>query len=545
VIVRLTAQNNSDFVNLPINRAAVLAPTVRMATKTHKRGISEREKDELEGSTPAKRLRVEQTDPPEGKNGIVESPLEQDDEEGQIVPIAPAPVVDDLYLETVNRSMLEFDFERVCSVTLTNLNVYGCLVCGKYFSGRGKATPAYAHSLGEDHHVYINLQTLKVYVLPENYEVKSAALDDIKYVVNPTFTKQQVAKLDKDSPERYSLANEKYIPGFVGLNNLKANDYMNAVVQILTHVSPLRNFFILEPLDGRPELVRQFSSITRKIWNQRAFKGHVSPHEFLQQILSLTKNLFKIDEQGDPAEFLMRLLNDLHRQLGGNPKKQGSSIIYKLFQGQVHMQSQEIVVGGGTGDVEGRESRLTFVPGRAILDRDVQFLLLTLDLPPAPLFQDAIEKNIIPQVDIYSLLSKYDGRTSQELAGERRRFKISKLPPYMIFHIKRLKRTDFTVEHNPTIVTFPITSLDMKEYAYSFAAPPGTSTMYDLIGNITLESMYTPGGQEKRVYKAQVKDFSRDQWYVIQDLIVEVLEKERMHLAESYIQVWQRQKKVS
>ena len=31
--------------------------------------------------------------------------------------------------------MLEFDFEKVCSVTLTNLNVYGCLVCGKYFSG--------------------------------------------------------------------------------------------------------------------------------------------------------------------------------------------------------------------------------------------------------------------------------------------------------------------------------------------------------------------------------------------------------------------------
>ena len=77
------------------------------------------------------------------------------------------------------------------------------------------------------------------------------------------------------------------------------------------------------------------------------------------------------------------------------------------------MQSQEIVVGGGVGEVEGRESRLTFVPGRAIVDRDVQFLMLTLDLPPRPLFQDVIDKNIIPQVDIFSLLAKYDGRTSQ------------------------------------------------------------------------------------------------------------------------------------
>jgi U4/U6.U5 tri-snRNP-associated protein 2 len=108
----------------------------------------------------------------------------------------------------------------------------------------------------------------------------------------------------------------------------------------------------------------------------------------------------------------------------------------------------------------------------------------------------------------------------------------------LIFHIKRLKKTDYdNIEHNPTIVTFPITSLDMKDYAYSFAAPPGTSTKYDLIGNVTLESIWTPGGVEKYVYRAQVKDFSRDKWFVIQDLIVEELEKERMHLAESYIQV--------
>jgi len=77
----------------------------------------------------------------------------------------------------------------------------------------------------------------------------------------------------------------------------------------------------------------------------------------------------------------------------------------------------------------------------------------------------------------------------------------------------------------------------MKEYAYSFAAPPGTSTLYDLIGNVTHESVRTPGGDEKHVYRAQVKDFSRDKWFIIQDLIVEELEKERMHLAESYIQV--------
>lgn len=58
--------------------------------------------------------------------------------------------------------MLDFDFERLCSVTLSHNNIYACLVDGKYFQGRGKSSPAYAHAIAEDKHVYINLSTQKV-----------------------------------------------------------------------------------------------------------------------------------------------------------------------------------------------------------------------------------------------------------------------------------------------------------------------------------------------------------------------------------------------
>jgi U4/U6.U5 tri-snRNP-associated protein 2 len=43
------------------------------------------------------------------------------------------------------------------------------------------------------------------------------------------------------------------------------------------------------------------------------------------------------------------------------------------------------------------------------------FLFLAIDLPPPPLFQDSVEKNIIPQVTIHSLLAKFDGKTTQVL----------------------------------------------------------------------------------------------------------------------------------
>ena len=41
------------------------------------------------------------------------------------------------------------------------------------------------------------------------------------------------------------------------------------------------------------------------------------------------------------------------------------------------------------------------------------FLFLALDLPPPPLFQDSVEKNIIPQVTLASVLAKYDGKTTK------------------------------------------------------------------------------------------------------------------------------------
>lgn len=39
------------------------------------------------------------------------------------------------YLDTINRQVLDFDFEKLCSISLSRINVYACLVCGKYFQG--------------------------------------------------------------------------------------------------------------------------------------------------------------------------------------------------------------------------------------------------------------------------------------------------------------------------------------------------------------------------------------------------------------------------
>ena len=75
--------------------------------------------------------------------------------------------------------------------------------------------------------------------------------------------------------------------------NLQANDYMNVILQSLSHVEGVRNYFLeadnyLHILKSRPpgdqsfELVTRFGELIRKLWNPKNFKAHVSPHEMLQ-----------------------------------------------------------------------------------------------------------------------------------------------------------------------------------------------------------------------------------------------------------------------
>lgn len=457
---------------------------------------------------------------------------------------APTEGYNDLYLDSIDRSVLDFDFEKLCSVSLSNINVYACLVCGKYYQGRGPKSHAYFHALEVGHHVYVNMQTKRVYVLPEGYEVMSKSLEDIKFVVDPQLSKEEVAHLDTEAKDAWDLAGKKYRPGFVGLNNIKANDYFNVVMQTLSHIPPLRNFFMLEDLNGRSELIQRFSILTRKIWNTRAFKTHVSPHELLQQISRQSNKRFDLLHQSDPVDFLSWFLNNLHLALGGSKTKPGTSIIQRIFQGRLKVESQKITAKADATD------RLRFEEAAHVDESIIPYMLLTLDLPPAPLFQDELDKNIIPQVPLTSILSKYDGLKPAEHLNTRKRYRLlHPLPPYLLFHIKRFSKNKFVSERNPTIVTFPTRSLDMGPYVQPDPQvyPPGEPIWYDLVANVTHEAVRirddsVEGEAEKKVWRAQVRDRAREEWLEIQDLFVEKAASETLFTKESYLMVWEKRK---
>ncbi|PYH93741.1 cysteine proteinase [Aspergillus ellipticus CBS 707.79] len=500
---------------------------------------------------------------------------------------APMEGYGDLYLDTINREILDFDFEKQCSVSLSNINVYACLVCGKYFQGRGPKSHAYYHGLEVGHHVFVNMGTKKVYVLPEGYEVKNKSLDDIKYVVDPYYNKEEVVKLDKEVHDAFDLAGSRYRPGFVGMNNIKANDYLNVVVQLLAHVFPIRNYFLLHefPQPGTPQLALRFSTLVRKLWNPKAFRSHVSPHELLQEIALRSSKRFTLTQQSDPVDFLSWFLNNLHLSLGGSkkPSKKPTSIIQAAFQGHLKIESQAITAHSDT-----QNARLVFTESGTINSQTTPFLILTLDLPPTPLFQSANRESIIPQIPLTTLLNKYNGITASEKLAHRVRHRLlHPLPPYLLFHIKRFSKNRFVSERNPTIVTFPSPrSLDMSSYVEPNPDiwPPGEPILYDLVANIILDpNTAAPGaheeaaadkgvnaagggsstgagaGSEKVSWLVQLHDKAMSventrlqkehtgeqrgpEWLEVQDLFVKRAESETLFTREGYLMVWERRK---
>ncbi|MEE6478920.1 hypothetical protein FKM82_012049 [Ascaphus truei] len=470
------------------------------------------------------------------------------------------------YLDTINRSVLDFDFEKLCSISLSHINVYACLVCGKYFQGRGLKSHAYIHSVQFSHHVFLNLHTLKFYCLPDNYKIIDSSLEDItvygapplpnlplpgtsgsagvKYVLKPTFTKPQICNLDKQAKLSRAYDGTTYLPGIVGLNNIKANDYANAVLQALSNVPPLRNYFLEEenyrgiqrpPGDIMFLLVQRFGELMRKLWNPRNFKAHVSPHEMLQAVVLCSKKNFQITKQGDGVDFLSWFLNALNSALGGTKKKK-KTVVTDVFQGSMRIFTKKLP--HPDLPVEEKE-QLQHNEEYQETMQESPFMYLTLDLPTAPLYKDEKEQLIIPQVPLFSILAKFNGITEKEYKTYKenflKRFQLTKLPPYLIFCIKRFTKNNFFVEKNPTIVNFPITNVDLREYLAEEFHTVHKNTTYDLIANIVHDGKPNEGS-----YRIHVLHHGTGKWYELQDLQVTDILPQMITLSEAYIQIWKR-----
>ena len=365
-------------------------------------------------------------------------------------------------------------------------------------------------------------------------------------MLKPTFTKDEIRSLDTNSKLCRAFDGTTYLSGIVGVNNIKANDYCNVILQALSHVSHLRNYFLDERNYDRlvhkhslnAILTQRFGELLRKLWNPRNFKAHVSPHEMLQAVVLCSKKQFTITKQGDPISFLSWFLNTLHQCLKSS-KTDHNSMINRCFQGSMRVFSRKVLPIDKTYD---EKLQLMLEDEYKESCEQINYLYLTLDLPPTPLFKDEFQENIIPQVALQTILNKFDGVSEKEYStykeSQLKRFELIKLPRYLILYIKRFTKNTFFVEKNPMIVNFQIKDLDLTEYLSEEVRAEHPRPVYDLIANIIHEGT---SKDSKGIYKLHILHEGSGKWFELQDLhVIEVL-PQMITLAESYIQIWKRQ----
>ena len=109
------------------------------------------------------------------------------------------------------------------------------------------------------------------------------------------------------------------------------------------------------------------------------------------------------------------------------------------------------------------------------------FFYLSQRLPSAPLFKDAQQQTILPQIPLYTLLAKFDSRTlSYPAPLTRTRHSLTRLPAYLIVHYQRFASNAFFTEKNPTLVTFPLKGLDLRDLVVDRESNAGRKEVADM-----------------------------------------------------------------
>lgn len=391
----------------------------------------------------------------------------------------------DIYLDTVNRKVLNFDMPLICSVSLATTNIHICLVCNRYLQGASLSSPAFTHAVDTNHHVYINTQTSKFIILPEQLvlsENRSKDLRDIQLLLQPKFGKQVISELDSRPLEGKTMAGEAYDVGFVPL----VNDYMSDIIDTrfdakegnsilkhntlyyaLLHLPLVRDHLLEYKNSESTPLSNQLSNLTKKIWSPYLFKNFTSSFAIEYYLVSCRLPTKILD---DVRLFYTWILNTL--------MKENKKLYKDLFTGKL--------VSKGSA-------------------KPIKFINLTVKLPQQSVFKGSTSSSI-EQYDLMTLIKE-------------KGYQVLKFPQYLVIYIDRtndVQLEGIEQQLNKSIVKFDPNTLQLNE-----------RTNYKLLANITDS-------------KVQVLDKSRKRWMEFDGVGVKEVEKELLFIANSQLQIWEK-----
>ena len=143
--------------------------------------------------------------------------------------------------------------------------------------------------------------------------------------------------------EKDPLKNYKE-PTLIGLNNIGATCFMNSTLQCLSQTNSLTNYFLKNSKYEKiinnniaiqnknlPQLTPVYLKLIKMLWDKNKKGSSFSPNEFMETVEKMNP-LFKKGQAGDSKDFIIFILEQIHKELKKPINSQSQLIVQPLNQ---------------------------------------------------------------------------------------------------------------------------------------------------------------------------------------------------------------------
>ncbi|KAH3902995.1 uncharacterized protein SCODWIG_01539 [Saccharomycodes ludwigii] len=463
---------------------------------------------------------------------------------------------------------LAFDNEPICSVTLSNLNIYCCLTCGKYFRGKNFESPAYQHALQNfNHKLFVkmcndtdNYNTVHQFITLPDMELIDASKSKLLTIIQNNINPKAITINTIENKECFDFINKKkYITGCVPLTNEQGMDHVNVIIQLLSQLNEFKSFNeennILTAAtnstcpngsnDTSVLLQKKLLKIIRKIWNPELIKANISPIE----LINFLNNHYYSNQRNFASEEFLHSLND--------PKSLYVWLIH-------HLHNKKLLTENLKGYILVTKTKIDLtnlkpIPNEKPKKFITPFYLLSVDLPKTSIFKEPITKisknndeegkeENCENLLLSSLIEDKFTQPHISKDGFRCEYEIKSSPMHLLIHINRFENSTTTLKistnlRNKKIVEF---QPEMKLFKNSNNINGKNGVNYKLKCNIIYNSSDKSNTNKWSVQilthlaKFDASPNKEEQWFEIDGLEVKKSDGVLLFLQESYFQLWER-----